>query len=151
MTRLGVMFYGRLGRALAYPLSMTARTATVRLYVALASLVTAVLALAGALVRLAAAVVTRATVLVQGRPEAAQGLAPTPAVPAAGARLTLVPRPTGAPGPSAARARLEGALAGLGFKVGDVRRVVAGLGARVEHEPIEAMIKTALAELSRAA
>ena len=65
--------------------------------------------------------------------------------------MTLVPRPTGAPGPSAARARLEGALAGLGFKVGDVRRVVAGLGARVEHEPIEAMIKTALAELSRAA
>ena len=47
--------------------------------------------------------------------------------------------------------RLEGALAGLGFKVGDARRVVAGLGDRVEREPIADLIKTALATLSRAA
>jgi hypothetical protein len=134
---------------------MTIRAATARLAVTLIALVTALLGLVVALVRLATAgalwtarAIPAHSQRVSGVECAAQGpvavRTPRPA-------LRLIPAPAAPAGPSAAAVRLEGALVGLGFKVGDARRVVAGLGDRVEREPIADLIKTALATLSRAA
>ena len=135
------MFDVKHGRPLASSRGMTLRTVVVRFTVTVIALVTAVLGLIVALLRLATAGALWAAGAIPARtlrvtaPVAVR--APQPA-------LRLVPAPAVPAGPSAATARLEGALAGLGFKVGDVRRVVAGLGGRVEREPIADLIKTSL-------
>jgi hypothetical protein len=127
---------------------MAIRTAVVRFTVTVIALVTAVLGLVVALLRLA----TAGALWVAGAiPARTQRVTAPMAVRAPQPALRLVPAPAVPAGPSAARARLEGALVGLGFKVGDVRRVVGGFGDRVEREPIETLIKAVLAELSRAA
>jgi RuvA, C-terminal domain len=70
-----------------------------------------------------------------------------PAVPP-GRRLRLVTPPLR---PTGQAEQLTGALVQLGFRPAEVRPVVAGLGARVEHEPLASLIKDALAALTRAA
>ena len=128
---------------------MTAKTATVRLYVALAALLTAVLRLVAALVRLAASLAVWAAARVEARVAAP---AKAPAAPGASpaARLALVPR-VETVGPSVASQRLTTALTGLGYKAPAVRAFVDGLGDRVEKEPIEGLIKDGLRALTRAA
>lgn len=130
---------------------MTARTATVRLYVALVALVTALVALAGALVRLAVAGVSWGATRVEagGRPVALQKPAAAPA-----RHLRLVPpAPAAAPvaGAPGTAERLTTALTGLGFKAPEVRAFVTSLGAQVEQKPMTYLIKAGLAALTRAA
>jgi hypothetical protein len=119
---------------------MTAKTATVRLYVALVSLIAALLELGASLARLAAALVLRAAVAVRPRAVTVQG------------------RPQGRPNlrvvPPATRdvdletGRLVTALVGMGFKLPAVRKFVEGLGDRAGREPIEVLIKEGLAALA---
>jgi hypothetical protein len=139
--------------------AMTARTATVRLYVAFAALVTALVSLAAALVRLTATGVSWAAARIEAstRPVAPQKPAAAPSQkPAAApvARLRLVtPAPAAAPAtgaPSAAE-RLTTGLMGVGYKAPQVRAFVASLGDRVEHEPMADLLKAGLAALTRAA
>jgi hypothetical protein len=113
------------------------KTATVRLYVALVSLLAAVLELGASLVRLVTALTQRATVAVQPR------AASLPASPQA--RLRIVPRPIDT---GEKRTRLIIALNSLGWSMPAVRRFVDGLGDRVEREPIEALIKEGIAKLA---
>lgn len=130
---------------------MTARTATVRLYVALVSLVTALVSLVAALVRLTVAGISWVAVRVEAgsRQAAPQKPAAAPA-----RHLRLVPAaPAAEPVATApgAAARLTTALTGLGFKVPEVRAFVTSLGGRVDREPMADLIKAGLASLSRAA
>jgi hypothetical protein len=113
------------------------KTATVRLYVALVSLLAAVLELGASLVRLLTALAQRATVAVRPRLEAPQG--------APQARLRIVPRPIDT---GEKRTRLTIALNSLGWSMPAVRRFVDGLGDRIGREPIETLIKEGLAHLA---
>ena len=131
--------------------TMTARTATVRLYVAFASLVAAVLALLTAAVRLVASLATWLAARVDAsRSVRVSPLAEAPARPVEAPALRLVPqtRPSSLT-PSKAD-QLKTALVGLGFKAPPVCRFVASLGARVDREPLEGLIKEGLRALSSA-
>ena len=119
------------------------KTATVRLYVALVSLLAAVLELVTSLVRLLTALAQRATVAVRPRHGAAQ--APPQAPPQGRPRLQVVPPPVSS---DLERGRLVVALTGMGFKVPAVRAFVDGLGDRIGREPIETLIKEGLASLA---
>jgi len=130
---------------------MSAKTATIRLYVAVVTLVTTLVALVAALLHLAVVGLSWLAARVErgGRPEASQKPATAPA-----RALRLVPPPPASVpvgGPPGAAERLTSALVGLGFKVPDVRKVVASLGDRVQKESIEALIKVGLAALTTAA
>ena len=105
------------------------KPAAARLFVALVSLLAAVLELGAALVRLVAALLARAAVAVRPRPVAQP------------ARLRVVRSPAQA-------ARLAAALTGMGWPAPAVRAFVAGLGDRVEREPIEVLIREGLAKLA---
>ena len=131
---------------------MTARTATVRLYVAFASLLAAVLGLIVGFVRLAASLTVWAASAVEKRRAAgeirgADRAAPVCARGANRPRLALVPALADAP--SKAR-ELTTALTGLGFRAPEVRRFVSSLDpARVEGARIEVLIKEGLGALGR--
>jgi hypothetical protein len=138
---------------------MTNRAATSRLYVALASLLTAALTLVASAVRLIASSLTWAAVRIEAASARAPrattfvaGPAPRAATPPAtrpAAASVIVQAPVAPPSGAQAQAeRLASALTGLGFKSPDVRKFVAGLGARVAHETIENLIKLGLVELS---
>ena len=45
--------------------------------------------------------------------------------------------------------RLRSALTGMGFKPGEADRAIASLGARADTVPVEALLREALALLSR--
>jgi len=133
---------------------MNAKTATVRLYVALVTLITTIVALVSAVLRLAAALVARLAARVERQMPAVTPQAPQKAAAAPAKHLRLVPAApaespaTGAP---SAADRLTTALTGMGFKAPDVRRFVTSLGGRVDKEPLEALIVAGLAALSKAA
>ena len=133
--------------------TMTARTATVRLYVAFASLVAAVLALLTAAVRLVASLATWLAARVDASrtarvPPPAEAPARPVEAPAPALRLVPQTRPSSLT-PSKAD-QLKTALVGLGFKAPPVCRFVASLGARVDREPLEGLIKEGLRALSSA-
>lgn len=123
--------------------SISARHATVALYVAVISLLTCAIALVTAIVRLAVTLVSSAASYV---PRRAVQVAP-PAKQAATTALRLVPNNT--PAPVGAQAeRLTTALTGMGFAVPAVRRFVSGLGVRVESDDIALLIKDGLRALA---
>lgn len=127
---------------------MTAKAATVRLYVAAVGLLTAVLSLLGALVLLGSSAAAWLAARLQVRAEASRERpAPRVATPPP-RRLAVVPRPVAGPAQGASAARLTVALTGMGFRAPDVRRFVGSLGERVEHEPIEGLIKDGLRSLA---
>ena len=136
---------------------MTARAATVRLYVTLVSVLTAILALAGAVVRLVVTLVSAATDIVEAwTPARPRRDAPpardTASRPAAALRLVTAgfSSPT-SPTPPTAAERLTSALVGLGFSSRAVAPVVASLGPQVEREPLQTLIPVALRMLAPAA
>ena len=51
--------------------------------------------------------------------------------------------------PSTAEERLRGTLTGMGFKPAEADRALSALGARAAHEPIEALLREALALLAK--
>jgi hypothetical protein len=138
---------------------MTAKTATVRCYVALAALITAILSLLGAGVRVVAASVALVAAAIEARAQARPRRDAPPArdTTSRPAPLRLVhPRPTEAvaptgPKPPTAAGRLDSALRGLGFAPREVARVVGQLGPRVDHERIETLIPECLRALTPAA
>jgi hypothetical protein len=113
------------------------KTATVKLYVAVVSLVAALFEFGAALVRLAAAMALRAAVAVRPRATPTARLPTRP-------NLRVVPPPSN----DLERGRLVTALVGLGWPVPRVRTFVDDLGDRVGREPIEALIKEGIAELA---
>jgi hypothetical protein len=115
--------------------SMSPKTATRRLYVAMVSLVASILELAAALVRLGVALLGRATAAIRARVERPV------AAPADRPRLRIVPKTDG-------RTRLTFALIGMGFHAPLVRSFVNELGDRVDREPIGTLIKEGLAALA---
>jgi hypothetical protein len=134
---------------------MTAKTAAVRLYVALVGLVTAVLALVGALVRLLEAGVALLAALVEkatpARAPKATARAPEPRDVVPLRPVPPCPAAPAAPVDPTTSERLDSALRGLGFAPRDVSRVVRQLGPRVEHERIETLIPECLRALTPAA
>jgi hypothetical protein len=115
---------------------MNPKTSTVRLYVALISLVAALLEFVTAIVRLVTTLLLRAAAFVRPRPTAQPPLRPN---------LRVVPPLANHPDQGV---RLTAALVGMGWPVPAVRRFVDGLGDRVGREPIEALIKEGLASLA---
>jgi len=59
------------------------------------------------------------------------------------------PGPAAPKAPPAAEERLRGTLTGMGFKPGEADRALSALGARVATEPIEVLVREALALLAK--
>jgi hypothetical protein len=126
---------------------MSAKTATVKCYVAFVSLLTAVFSLASALVRLLVACVTALAALVKRSKAGTAHPAASPAV--------CIPVPVAVPmlaspmvqapdmGP-----QVEHGLVSLGYKRPDVARFVASLSNRRFGGDVGALIKEGLAALS---
>ena len=119
------------------------KTAIIRLFVALLSLLASVLELGASLTRLLTALVLRATSAVRPHVEAPIG---QPRANRVQTRLRVVPPP--ARNLDLETGRLVAALVGMGFHVPAVRRFVDSLGDRVGREPIETLIKEGLAKLA---
>ena len=140
---------------------MTARAATVKLYVSLVAVITAVLSLLGAVVRLgvalvallAAAIETRTSARPRRDASATRDMAsrPVPALRLFTAPPSTSPTPPAGPMPPTAAERLMSALVGLGFSSKDVAPVVASLGPSVEREALQTLIPVALRILAPAA
>ncbi len=129
---------------------MSAKTATVRLYVTLLALVSGLLALATALLHLMTAGISRASDALEAQssktfkpfePFSPSAKKVTPKAvtsrthaPIGRPKLTLVPP---APGQTE---RLTTALIGMGFRAPDVRRFVSSLGERVESAELKGLI-----------
>lgn len=138
--------------------AMTARAATIRLYVTLLSVLTTILALVAAVVRLVVTLVGAATALVDARtPACPRRDAPAtrdttsrlaPALRLVTARSSS-PTPPAGPMPPTAAERLRSGLLGLGFRAHDVARFVASVGARVEQESLGVLLKEGVAALGR--
>jgi hypothetical protein len=134
---------------------MTARTATVRIYVAFASLVADVLILTAALVRLVAVAAVWLIRRIGPRTHSAaperhvRGLPSNVRLQDVKPVLSLVraKEPVGQPVPLCGAQRLTTALLGLGFKAPAVRAFVASVGPRVERDRIEDLIKEGLRAL----
>jgi hypothetical protein len=114
---------------------MTAKRATLRLYVALTGLLASLLELTGALVRLATSAVQRVTP--KARPE-------TTTVPWTPQAPTWVQQ--AAPVAPPQDEKLHGALVGMGFRAGSVRKFTASVQGRTE--PLEVLIKEGIVALS---
>ena len=108
-----------------------ARTETIRLYVAVAGLLTGVLNLLCAVVKLLAALVTAATALLQ--PKARQPAVSHSAEPSA----TVMPNP-----------QLVPALIGMGFKPKEVKDAVRSLGPKAQGNELAPLIREALGRLA---
>lgn len=117
---------------------MTAKTATVRLYVGLVSLVSGVLSLVTALIGLVAASIRRATRALESSREPSEASGKSLEAPAKGLRLVR-PIET-AQAMLTQEDRLTTALVGMGFSSKDVRRYVASLGTRAASEDLKVLI-----------
>jgi RuvA, C-terminal domain len=128
---------------------MTARAATVSLYVTFVSLVAAMIALATAVVRLVVAGVTRLTASIEVRTAGApRDTTSRPALRLVHPRPATAAAPTSAPVAAPSNAdRLQHGLVNLGFKLPEVRAFVTSLGDRAEREPLPALIREGLAAL----
>ena len=118
---------------------MTLKTAIARLIVAAIALLTAILRLLGAIAGLVTVSVVRLTSALRQRASCPQAAS----APAAPERAPSAPQ-----APSEQARRLTAALTGMGFRRHDVTRFVACLGARVEHERVESLIKDGLRALA---
>jgi hypothetical protein len=130
---------------------MTVRKAFAKLLSAVLVLATAIVTLLAGLTRLVAALTTWLAVGVEAHIARARATAPrTEAATAPRRPLTLVRPASSLPVGSSQAEKLTSALIGLGFATPNVRRFVAGLGTRVEHEGLETLIKDGLRVLSPA-
>lgn len=79
-----------------------------------------------------------------------KGERPAPALPPAGMPAPPPPPPPEMPAPPTGRQMLETALSSMGFQRGLVQKYVSSLGPKVEHAPIELLLRDGISHLDRA-
>jgi hypothetical protein len=127
---------------------MNAKTATVRLYVAVAALLTGIVSLLAAIVRLTTTLVTGLSSLLQA---GARRLDPKQADRPASTELTAAQpaRPNLRIVQTSSKAEaLTTGLVGLGFRAPAVKAFVASLDKRLDDMPLEDLLKEGLKSLS---